>query len=383
MAPMNTPQDGDRSALAALPVHTTPWLPTGHRDQDARLLVNAMYRQRDQLLRDAPNVPVQGYEVMPISAGASGAMTCGTLISLWHASPFCRGECPSCGDQALAFTVGGSDGDWLVLGVCPFCAGVSFRAGPEAELLAELERDLLGTGYALPTAWQLLTSFGQQHTALLAALTECGEVLLPAFHYGFTPGRPETMRGWANSGRARARHWACRVTVRHAPSGARVEQTEAIEDEVARFVERHLVQTGRLPELEYDGAAGLRYCFPLISQEPVIPASVPDDDEDDEYREESDSDGYQGDVDALIASARGGAVDAAALKRVTQSHPATSRQWPALGFCNARWHPAEPPERRRRRLPQRQPPCAAVRRRRSIAGRQTAQGRAIASDLGC
>jgi hypothetical protein len=56
--------------------------------------VDAMYRHRETLLRDRPDVPVQGYDLLPAELGPSGGLTCGTLISLWRSSALCRGACP-------------------------------------------------------------------------------------------------------------------------------------------------------------------------------------------------------------------------------------------------------------------------------------------------
>lgn len=266
----SSPGSGESDDLLELPQHDTPWIEAGYRDQDARLLVNAMHRQRDRLMRDAPDVPVQGYEVLDAERGESGALSCGTLISLWRCSPLCRGACPVCGELALAFTIGGKGTDWQVLGVCLYCAQLVHRPSEKSELIAELDGSLRGTRFALPNAHQLLSSNGHQHTALLGALSECGELLLPPLHYGFLASMPKAMRGWPNQMEPRAWHWTCNVTVRHAPTGAMVELTESILRTVTLFMMQHLTCTGRLPELEHDGECGLQYCFPMISQEPVV-----------------------------------------------------------------------------------------------------------------
>src|SRR5665647_32315 len=92
MSTTGRPEDlhGEGDDLLALPLHPTPWLATGYRDENARLMVDAMYRHRDSLLRDCGDVPVQGYDVLPAEVGPSGALTCGTLISLWRGSALCR-----------------------------------------------------------------------------------------------------------------------------------------------------------------------------------------------------------------------------------------------------------------------------------------------------
>jgi len=235
MTTTGRPEDihGESDDLLALPLHPTPWLATGYRDENARLIVDAMYRHRETLLRDCADVPVQGYDVLSAVLGPSGGLTCGTLISLWRGSALCRGACPICGG-------------------------------------------LEGTRYTLPTPLQLLSTNGHAHTALLGALAARGVVLLPAPHYGFMAASPEAMSRWHNPVRARVHRWAWTVTVRHAPSGAQVERNERVMDEVWDFVERHLQHTGRLPELEHEVAAELRYCFPMISQEQVVtpPRSV-------------------------------------------------------------------------------------------------------------
>jgi hypothetical protein len=95
--------------------------------------------------------------------------------------------------------IGGTDDDWLLVGVCRLCAYLSHRPGVKPDLLAELDGGLEGTRYTLPTPVQLLGTNGHQHTALLGALAARGVVLLPAPHYGFMAASPEGMTGWCNS----------------------------------------------------------------------------------------------------------------------------------------------------------------------------------------
>jgi hypothetical protein len=97
------PPLGDPDDLHGLPKYEIPWQQTGYRDENARRLVDAIYRHRDTLMRRHADVPVQGYEVLSAEEGLSGAMTCGVLISLWLGCPQCRGECPVCHDLVLAF----------------------------------------------------------------------------------------------------------------------------------------------------------------------------------------------------------------------------------------------------------------------------------------
>src|SRR5450759_1461229 len=247
-----------------------------------------MYRHHHSLLRDCPDVPVQGYYVLPAEVGQSGALTCGT------------------------------DDDWLVVGVCLLCAYLAHRPGVKADLLAELDGGLEGTRYTLPTPVQLLRTNGHAHSALLGALAARGVVLLPAPHYGFMAASPEGMIRWHNHVRASVQRWAWNVTVRHAPSGAHVERNDRVMGEVWDFVERHLQQTGRPPELEHEVAAELRYCFPMISQEPVVTPPPPSAEKDEDLTEgEKDVWEHQPDIDALIASSRAGKVDDDAWRRVT------------------------------------------------------------------
>ncbi len=328
---------GANDELLALPAHPTPWLDTGYRDENARLLVDAMYRHRDALLGDYGDVPVQGYAVFP-GDQASGGLTCGTLISLWRGSALCRGECPLCGDQALALTVGGDEVDWLVVGVCRYCGHVMYRPGARRELLAELDRALEQTRYTLPGDFQLLNTNAHQHLALLEALSALGAALLPAPHYGFLASTPKAMQGWANPVRARAWHWVWNAIITHKPTGALVERTPAVLNEVTDFVEWHLLRTGRLPELTHEGPAQLRYEFPMISQEPVVQAPRPSA-ELSAYAEAVDGDTHQVDVDALIASVRARRVDADALQRVTEWLTATdaAQEWSGDGEVLGLW----------------------------------------------
>jgi hypothetical protein len=314
----NHPQ-GDSDDLLRLPSHDTPWVAADFRDENARLLVDAIYRHRESLLRDSASVPVQGYEVLPPALGPSGAVTCGVLLSLWRESALCRGECPVCKGLALAMAFGGGSEQWLVTGVCRQCGYLTQRTGTPEEIHAELERGLEGTRYTLPTDAQLMSSNGHQHLALLDALTALGEMLLPAPHYGLAVSTSEQMLAWVNPLRARARHWVWCGSVRHMPTGALVQETDELRAALVRFVMAHLEKTGTFPELDHDVADQLRYCFPMISQEPVVlPPREPKEraewqEEDDEDDEETQ---HQRNVDAVVASWRAGAVDKAALQRV-------------------------------------------------------------------
>ncbi len=259
----NTPLD-DGDDLLALPPHDTPWVAADFRDESARLLVDAMYRRRDVLMRDSALVPVQSYEVLPPEAGPSGAMTCGMLLSLWARSALCRGECPVCKGLALAMAFGGGE-EWIVTGVCRQCGYLTQRTGVREEILAELECALEGTRYRLLSDDQFMSSNGLQHHALLDVLRALGEVLLPSAHYGLAVSTSEQMLAWVNPLRARARHWVWRGSVRHVPTGALVQPTDDVRAAMVRFVMVHLESTGTFPELDHDAADQLRYCFPMIS----------------------------------------------------------------------------------------------------------------------
>jgi hypothetical protein len=312
---------GDSDDLLAMPAYATPWVAADFRDENARLLVDAIYRHRESLLRDSAFVPIQGYEVLPPDVGPSGAVNCGVLISLWRGSALCRGECPVCKGLALAMAFGGGTELWLVTGVCRQCGFLTQRTGTRADIIGELDRGLEGTRYTLPSDDQFMSSNGHQHLALLTTLTALGEVLLPPAHYGLAASSSEQMRVWVNPFRARARHWAWCASVRHVPTGARVEKTDAVYELLMNFVLARFMESGTLPELDHDGPNGLRYCFPMISQDAVVLPQRPAEErpvwEDDD--EEDEDERKQASIDALVESWRAGALDKDALQRVTDA----------------------------------------------------------------
>ncbi len=319
--PVGFPDD-----LPPLPPDAAPWQSAGCRDENARLLVGAMYRQREALLRAFPDVPVQGYDVaLPADGpdgpdGPDGALTCGVLVTLWRRSDLCRGQCPHCGDTALAMSVGGTPEDWVVVGVCPNCASQSFRQLKRSELLGALAQSLEGTGYALPTESQLLLSNAHQHLALLGALRAAGERLLPPDHYGFTVAMPAVMRGWASASAERVRIWARRGSIIHIASDAVVEKNETLLPAMMKFVHEYLLRTGTLPELDHAGPDGLRYSFPMSSQEQVVlPLQTPDEEEESDWDDADDSEAaFQSNVDALIARMEAGGDTTELLQRIQE-----------------------------------------------------------------
>jgi len=304
--PTNNQQPaGSPSDLPPLPPDATPWQSAEYRDENARLLIGAMHRQCDALGERYPDTPVQGFDVIPLDQGPAGAITCGVLITLWRQSELCRGQCPHCPGTALALAVGGTPETWYVTGVCPLCGTYVYRENKPDELLDALERSLEGSVYALPTTDQFLLSNAHQHLALLAALRTLGEKLLPPDHYGLAVATPDVMRRWQNATNERITSWARRGSIIHAATGARVEKTDATWTAMAGFVYDYLQRTGTLPELDHAGPDGLRYSFPMISQEwvpnrkPVVPEEtmVSEDDEDDNPLQRA--------VDRLIAQWRG------------------------------------------------------------------------------
>lgn len=266
--------NGGINEFAALPAHDEPWSIVELREFNAQMLVNAVYRQRDRLLREAPYVPFQDYEVLDVDLGPSGTLCVGALITLWRNSPLCRGECPRCGDHALAFHFSGNDEDWRVYGICQLCAHLCMRAESREALMAEIARALNGTSFPAPSATQLLSGNGLRHSALHSALSALGEVFLPPLHYGFAGASPETMGRWISNLRARAWRWAGRAMVWHAQSGAPLEGSQELHTYLAQLVEQHVVRTGVLPELDIEERDGLRITFPLISNEPMTPVDV-------------------------------------------------------------------------------------------------------------
>ncbi|MDP1859843.1 MAG: hypothetical protein Q8K82_14315 [Gemmatimonadaceae bacterium] len=253
-----------------LPRHSAPWQKMGYLDENARLLVDAMYRHRDALAADHASVPVQDYQVLPDDFGPTGAMTCGVLMALWEHSPLCSGACPVCNNTVLALAFMGAAEKWTVTGVCTTCGHLAQRVVAADGFLDLLDAALEGTPYTLPTRNQMLSSNGQAHSALLPVLERLGEVTLPPPHYGFACSTPEGMRLWPNPLRARAWLWANKTTVLHVPTGARVEHTDSVFWPMVDAAYLYLRRTGRLPELEHAADHQLRYCFPMISQEPVV-----------------------------------------------------------------------------------------------------------------
>ena len=188
-----------------LPPQLPPWQKMGYLDENARLLVDAMYRHRDALATDHANVPVQDHQVLPEEVGPTGAMTCGVLMALWEHSPLCSGTCPVCSKKVLALTFRGAE-TWSVTGVCTTCGYLAQRVVAADGFLDVLDAALEGTPYTLPTRNQMLSSNGLGHSALLAVL-ESGEVTLPPSHYGFACSTPGGMRLWRNPVRA----WRIRI----------------------------------------------------------------------------------------------------------------------------------------------------------------------------
>lgn len=303
------------------PPETAPWQDTGCRDENARLLVDAMHRRRAELARDFPFVPVQGYEVLPANLGETGALTCGVLCSLWEHSALCSGTCPMCDRQVLALSFGITDDEWVITGVCRNCGYLAQRIVPVANAAAAIDAALAHTPYTFPTRNQLISSNAHQHTALLAALQSLGEVLLPPAHFGFAVSSVENMRQWPSPVRARAWLITLHGEIRHVPSGGRLEHTGKPFAAMIDFAEEHIIRTGALPELEHDGPDQLRYSFPMVSQEPFVPPPRIDAEgsEWDDQDEEEDEERFQRDVDALVASVRAGTVDREALQRLTDS----------------------------------------------------------------
>ena len=297
-----------------------PWVEVGFRDENARMLVAATYKHREALLHRAPDVPVQGYQLLSAEQGQSGALTCGSLITLWQNSPICVGPCPCCKGIALAFAFGGKDDPWYVFGCCIECGSTVYRAATLDQITNELRRALQGTAFTPPTARQLLHTNGHTHQALISELEALGEILLPPHFFGFIVAAPETMRAWTNTPRARAWNWTHTVTIVHPPTGARMDPVQGLIEQIANFVEAYLYRTGHLPELEQLGPEGLALYFPMTSQEPlvrVLPEDSPEElaayENDGEPPEQSD---METDIDLVVESFRAGALADDALCRV-------------------------------------------------------------------
>ncbi len=321
-------------AIAADPL---PWKSTDHRDENARLLAEATHRLRFDLRREAPDVPMQGYELLPAEVSPSGALAVGQLITLRTQSSMFRGGCPVCAGLALGMAVGGDGTTWFVFGVCTVCAHVLYRSQPRAEFFEEMGELFDTLGFVSLTSNQWLGMNGHAHDALLAELRKRGAALLPPPHFGFLVAMPETMCRWHNDPLARASGWAIRVAVRHASTGALVQLTEQVQRQVTAFVSEYQLRTGRLPELEHEGADGLLYCFPMISQEPVeyrktpaiedaapwtsarddAPAGEVEADFDTEADTDSEAEQAQADIDLVVDTALDGMVHRSALERVT------------------------------------------------------------------
>ena len=271
MITRHNPDSSSQSAdeLPDRPPQVSPWQKTGYLDENARLLVDAMYRHRAALATDHASVPVQDHQVLPEEFGPTGAMTCGVLMALWEHSPLCSGPCPVCNNTVLALAFMRAE-TGTVTGVCTTCGFLAQRVVAADGFLDVLDAALDGTPYTLPTRNQMLSSNGLGHSVLLPVLESLGEVTLPPAHYGFACSTPEGMRLWRNPLRARAWLWANKTTVQHVPTGARVEDTDSVFWPMVDAAYEYLRSTGRLPELEHAAEHQLRYCFPMISQERVV-----------------------------------------------------------------------------------------------------------------
>lgn len=308
----NAPND-----LPPMSPDAAPWEDVGYRDENARLLVSAMLRRREELLQQYPDVPVQGYDVIPPERGPAGTVTCGVLITLWQHSELCRGECRRCDGTAVAFAVGGNDDAWFVTGVCPLCGFFVYRKAAPDNLLASLAHSLEGSDFTLPTQNQFLLGNAHQHLAIIGALRALGEQLLPPDHYGFAVNSPDSMARWRSAAIERTHIWTGRAGLLHAATGARVEKTESTWTCMAQYVREFLLRTGTLPELDHDGPDGLRYSFPMISQDPVSFRRT--DPQTDETLAGLDSDAlFQRAVDRLVADWRAKRPVGQALECVTQ-----------------------------------------------------------------
>ena len=253
--------------VSALP---TQWENHGYRDENARLLVRAIFQHHEALDDEHSFVPVQGY-IIPNGANLPAvALTIGGLLTLWDYNGSFTSTCSNCKGLTLAFSVGGATKMGL-FGCCIECGFPMWRTGEAEAIMAEISIALEGTAYPVPSQEQFLNMLACPHTALLDALRAVGTKLLPPVDYGFVSGAPGFFSSWRNQLLARAATWVGKGSTYHIATGARLEFTESIfrraVDEVAAYVER----AGCLPELELVIGDGIRVELPMISQAMIAP----------------------------------------------------------------------------------------------------------------
>jgi hypothetical protein len=261
--------------VSALP---TQWESHGYRDENARLLVRAIFHNHKALFAEHAFVPVQGYIVSGDDDSLPPVvLTIGGLLRLWGNAGSFTATCSNCTGHALMFGAGGGTTTMGLFGCCVDCGSLIWRTGEADAIMAELTSALEGSVFRVPSPEQFLNTVTCPHTALLEALRSVGAKLLPPDDYGFTSGLPRFLNSWQNQPLARAATWASKGTTYHMATGARVEFTRVVflrcADVIAAYVER----TGCLPELELEIGDGIRIDLPMISQEPIDPVDLDSD----------------------------------------------------------------------------------------------------------
>jgi hypothetical protein len=249
---------------------TPAWPATVYRDENARLLVRAIYTHREALVAHHADVPVQGYSVGDRMKAEARPMTIQSLLALWAHAEELVGPCHYCyGGVARAMGCGGIS-EWYAFAPCDQCGHVLTRAFHRDLLSAILHRAGLKAGCPMPTILGWAQSSGLPHSALLTSLRAVGAKVLPPRHFSMRGAIPDQFCRVLNPVRQLAEHWATLGDVRidaEMDDGTNCPTTTR--RVILDFVEAYFHRNGRLPELDFAITPRMNVVFPMISQENI------------------------------------------------------------------------------------------------------------------
>ena len=248
------------------------WRFNGHRDEAARLLVRAIVKNRDALLADHADVPIQSYRVHKAEYGVSGGLSIGALISLWERTHSMITDCRPCGlGQARAFWLGGMT-DCHVAAVCPECGSIGRRLFYPSDVRNSLRVVAEDTPYSVPNLGQLNSMDGFPRPALVTALRAVGVRVLPSEFSAMISPCARNQEDYLSPIDALIRRWSYDSETYSLQSGEEVDKSDRTWNRLHIFVERFLERTGRLPELEQNLDEEIGAAFPMYRDESVVSA---------------------------------------------------------------------------------------------------------------